>query len=73
MNYVEISDGGEVTFGTQAMIAQISDGELNVTNCVFSNYDIYGLSYYNDMPHNANIVSSNTCNNTAGIGCIWER
>lgn len=73
MNYVEVSDGGEASGTSEAMIAQVLDGELNVTNCIFSNYDIYGLSYYADMPHNTDIVASNTCNNNAGIGCIWER
>ncbi len=72
MNYVHLSDGGEASTNKKAMATHLSDGELNVTNCVFSNYSIYGLSYDPDMPHNADISTSNTCTGTTGAGCIWE-
>lgn len=73
MNYVHLSDGGQANTNTEAMVAQTSNGELYVTNCVFSNYAIYGLSYYPSMPHNTNIATSNTCTGSTGMGCILER
>lgn len=73
MNYVNVSDGGESSGATQGMITHASNGQLQVTNCIFSNYAYYGLSFASGDPHNADIATSNICTGNTGLGCVYER
>lgn len=72
MDYVTVNDGGEPFNGKKAVVTQVLHGGLQVTNCIFSNYPYYGLSYEPAYQHNADINTSNTCTGNTGLGCIYE-
>lgn len=73
MNHVNVSDGGDVASGSNAMISHNFNGALNITNCTFSNHSEYALSYYVVDIHNADIETSNVCIGSSGFGCFHQR